>query len=172
MALIKTLKGISPKIAQDVFLAETAVIIGDVEIGEGSSIWYGAVLRGDVDRIRIGKRTNIQDLAMVHCSQDWSEASIGNDVTVGHGAVIHGCEVKDCCLIGMNAVVLDKAVVGPETVVGAGAVVLEGMVLESGWIYAGIPARKVKELTEKQKQGLRDSAAAYGKYAAWYQAEE
>lgn len=171
MALVKTLRGITPKIAGDVFLAETAVIIGDVEIGAGSSVWYGAVLRGDVDSIRIGERSNIQDLAMVHCSQDWSIASIGNDVTVGHGAVVHGCDIKDRCLIGMNAVVLDKAVVGPDTVVAAGAVVLEGSVLESGWIYAGIPAKKVKQLTEEQLKGLKMSAAAYGKYAGWYQEE-
>ncbi len=171
MALIKTLKGITPKIADDVFLAENATIIGDVKIGPGSSVWYGAVLRGDVHSIRIGSRTNIQDLAMVHCTYQHSPTVIGDDVTVGHGAVVHGCEVRDRCLIGMNAVVLDKAVVGPDVVVAAGAVVLEGMVLEPGYLYGGIPAKKLKPLTEEQKNLLKKSAEAYQMYSKWYRIE-
>jgi len=171
MALIKALKGITPRIAEDVFLAENATVIGDVEIGAGSSVWYQAVLRGDVHTIRIGARTNIQDLAMVHCTYEYSPTVIGDDVTVGHGAVVHGCEVKDRCLIGMNAVVLDKAVVGPDVVVAAGAVVLEGMVLEPGFLYGGIPAKKLKPLSPEQLAGLRKSADAYRMYAKWY-AEE
>jgi carbonic anhydrase/acetyltransferase-like protein (isoleucine patch superfamily) len=168
MALIKTLRNITPKIAEDVFLAENATIIGDVEIGEGSSVWFGAVIRGDVDSIRIGKRTNVQDLVMVHCSFEYSPTHIGDDVTIGHGAVVHGCEVRDRCLIGMNAVVLDKAVVGPDAVVAAGSVVLEGTVIEPGFLYGGIPAKKIKALTEKQLQGLKDSAAGYAKFSKWY----
>ncbi len=171
MALIKTLKGIAPTIAEDVFLAETATVIGDVEIGSGSSVWYGAVLRGDVHSIRVGQRTNIQDLAMVHCTYEYSPTEIGDDVTVGHGAVVHGCQVKDRCLIGMNAVVLDKAVVGPNTVVAAGAVVLEGMVLESGFLYGGIPAKKLKALTPAQIEMLKKSAQAYQMYSEWYREE-
>lgn len=172
MALIKALKGITPKIADEVFLAENATIIGDVEIGTGSSVWYSAVLRGDVHSIRIGERTNIQDLAMVHCTYEYSPTVIGDDVTVGHGAVVHGCEVKDRCLIGMNAVVLDKAVVGPDVVVAAGAVVLEGMVLEPGHLYGGIPAKKLKPLSEAQLEGLKKSANAYQMYAKWYAEED
>ncbi len=172
MALIKTLKGITPKIAEDVFLAENATVIGDVEIGAGSSIWYQAVLRGDVHSIRIGQRTNIQDLAMVHCTYEYSPTVVGDDVTVGHGAVVHGCEVKDRCLIGMNAVILDKAVVGPDTVVAAGAVVLEGMVLESGYLYGGVPAKKLKALSPAQLEGLKKSAAAYQMYSEWYSEEQ
>ena len=172
MALIKNLKGMTPKIAEDVFLAETATVIGDVEIGSGSSVWYGAVLRGDVHSIRVGERTNIQDLAMVHCTFEWSPTEIGDDVTVGHGAVVHGCKVNDRCLIGMNAVVLDKAVVGPETVVAAGAVVLEGAVLESGWLYGGIPAKKLKPLTPEQIALLKKSAQAYQMYSKWYSEEQ
>ena len=171
MALIKTLKGIAPRIAEDVFLAENATVIGDVELAEGSSVWYGAVLRGDVGKIKVGKRSNIQDLVMVHCTYEHSATVVGEDVTVGHGAVIHGCEVKDRCLIGMNAVVLDNAVVGPDTVVAAGAVVLENMVLEAGWIYGGIPAKKLKQLSPAQKEGLKESAKAYSKYAEWYEEE-
>ncbi|MEM0998863.1 MAG: gamma carbonic anhydrase family protein [Bacteroidota bacterium] len=169
MALIKTLNGTTPQIADDTFIAENATIIGDVEIATGCSIWYGTVLRGDVGTIRIGKRSNIQDLCLVHCTYDYSGTEIGEDVTVGHGAIVHGAEVKDRCLIGMNAVVLDNAVVGPDTVVAAGSVVLEGTVLEPGYLYAGVPARKIKALTEAQLQGLKDSAAAYVKYRAWYQ---
>lgn len=168
MALIKTLQGKTPQIADDVFLAETATVIGDVEIGIGSSVWYGAVLRGDVNSIIVGQRTNIQDLAMVHCTYEYSPTRIGDDVTVGHGAVVHGCEVKDRCLIGMNAVVLDKAVVGPDVIVAAGAVVLEGMVLEPGYLYGGIPAKKLKPLSEAQLDGLKKSAAAYQMYSEWY----
>lgn len=168
MAIIKHLNGKSPRLGKLAFLAETAVLIGDVEIGDESSVWYGAVMRGDVHSIRIGRRTNVQDLVMVHCTYDYSPTVVGDDVTVGHGAVIHGCEIKDRCLIGMNAVVLDKAVVGPDVVVAAGAVVLEGMVLEPGYLYGGIPARKLKPLSLEQLEGLKRSAEAYIKYSTWY----
>jgi carbonic anhydrase/acetyltransferase-like protein (isoleucine patch superfamily) len=168
MALIRTLRGVTPQIHETAFLAETATLIGEVEIGENSSVWYGAVLRGDVGGIRVGKNSNIQDLAMVHCTYERSQTLVHDEVTVGHGAVIHGCEIKDRCLIGMNAVVLDNAVVGPDVVVAAGAVVLEGMVLESGWIYAGIPAKQVKQLTSAQLEGLKKSASAYKMYSEWY----
>jgi carbonic anhydrase/acetyltransferase-like protein (isoleucine patch superfamily) len=172
MALIRTLRGITPQVAESAFLAETAVLVGDVEIAEGASIWYGAVLRGDVGGIKVGRNSNVQDLAMVHCTYERSQTVIHEQVTVGHGAVIHGCEIKDRCLIGMNAVVLDNAVVGPDVVVAAGAVVLEGMVLEPGYLYAGIPAKKVKPLSPAQLEGLKKSAAAYGMYSEWYRAGE
>jgi len=171
MPIIKTLRGITPRLGNLAFLAENAVIIGDVEIGDQSSIWYGAVIRGDVHSIRIGQRSNIQDLAMVHCTFDYSPTLIGDDVTVGHGAVVHGCEIKDRCLIGMNAVVLDKAVVGPDVIVAAGAVVLEGSILESGFLYGGIPAKKIKPLSPAQLEGLKKSANAYVMYSAWYKEE-
>jgi gamma-carbonic anhydrase len=168
MALIKTLNGKSPQLGKLAFLAENAVIIGDVEIGDGSSVWYSVVIRGDVHSIRIGKHSNIQDLVMVHCTYQYSPTIVGDDVTVGHGAVIHGCEIRDRCLIGMNAVVLDKAVVGPDVVVAAGAVVLEGSILEPGFLYGGIPAKKIKPLSPEQLEGLKKSAAAYVKYSEWY----
>jgi gamma-carbonic anhydrase len=172
MALLRTLRGITPKVAETAFLAETAVLVGDVEIAAGASIWYGAVLRGDVGAIKVGRNSNVQDLAMVHCTYERSQTVIHEEVTIGHGAVIHGCEIKDCCLIGMNAVVLDNAVVGPFVIVAAGAVVLEGMVLESGYLYAGIPAKRIKPLSAVQLEGLKKSAAAYGMYAEWYRAGE
>jgi carbonic anhydrase/acetyltransferase-like protein (isoleucine patch superfamily) len=171
MAILKTLKGMTPQLGNLAFLAENAVIIGDVEIGDESSVWYGVVIRGDVHQIRIGRRSNIQDLVMVHCTYEYSPTIIGDDVTVGHGAVVHGCEIKDRCLIGMNAVVLDKAVVGPDVIVGAGSVVLEGSILEPGFLYGGIPAKKIKPLSQAQLDGLQKSAAAYVKYSAWYQEE-
>ena len=171
MPIIKTLKGITPKLGNLAFLAENAVIIGDVEIGDASSVWYGAVIRGDVHQIRIGRRSNIQDLAMVHCTFEYSPTIIGDDVTVGHGAVVHGCEIRDRCLIGMNAVVLDKAVVGPDVILGAGSVVLEGSVLEPGFLYAGTPAKKIKPLSAAQLEGLRRGAEAYVKYSEWYKSE-
>lgn len=167
-ALIKPLNGKTPQLGKLAFLAENAVIIGDVEIGDDSSVWYGVVIRGDVHSIRIGRRSNIQDLVMVHCTYNYSPTIVGDDVTVGHGAVIHGCEIKDRCLIGMNAVVLDKAVVGPDVVVAAGAVVLEGTVLEPGFLYGGIPAKKIKPLSPEQLEGLKKSAKAYMKYSEWY----
>ena len=172
MPIIKTLNGITPKLGNLSFLAENAVIIGDVEVGDGSSIWYGVVIRGDVHSIRIGKNSNIQDLVMVHCTYQYSPTVIGDEVTVGHGAVVHGCEIKDRCLIGMNAVVLDKAVVGPDVIVAAGAVVLEGSVLEPGYLYGGIPAKKLKPLSPDQLEGLKRSAAAYVKYSKWYEGGE
>lgn len=172
MTLIKTLKGFTPKVGEDVYLAETAVLIGDVEVGDGASIWYSAVLRGDVGSIRIGKRTSIQDNCTVHCTWEHSGTVVGDECTVGHGAVLHGCVVKDRCLIGMNAVVLDKAVVGPNTVVAAGCVVLEGMVLEPGYVYGGVPAKKLKALTEEQIAGLKGSADSYAMFKEWYKEVE
>jgi carbonic anhydrase/acetyltransferase-like protein (isoleucine patch superfamily) len=172
MALIRTLRGVTPQVADTAFLAETAVLVGDVTIAAGASIWYGAVLRGDVGAIHVGRNSNVQDLAMVHCTYERSQTVIHEEVTIGHGAVIHGCEIKDRCLIGMNAVVLDNAVVGPDVIVAAGAIVLEGMVLEPGYLYAGIPAKRVKPLSPAQMEGLKKSAAAYGMYSEWYRTGE
>lgn len=169
MPIIKTLRGKTPQLGNLAFLAENATIIGDVEIGDESSVWYNAVIRGDVDSIRIGSRTNIQDLAMVHCTFEYSPTLIGDDVTIGHGAVVHGCDIRDRCLIGMNAVVLDKSVIGPDVIVAAGAVVLEGAILESGFLYGGIPAKKLKPLSPAQLEGLKKGADAYVKYSKWYE---
>ncbi|MEZ4771752.1 MAG: gamma carbonic anhydrase family protein [Bacteroidia bacterium] len=161
MALIKTYKLFSPKIDSSVFLAENATIIGDVEIGEQSSIWYFAVLRGDVGAIRIGKRTNIQDGAIVHCTTGLTPAHIGNDCVIGHQAMIHGATIEDEVLIGMGAIVLDEAVVPTHTIVAAGALVPQGSKLESGFLYAGIPAKKIKPLTPQQIDMIRLGAAHY-----------
>ena len=168
MAIIRTVKNITPTIGKNVFLAENAAILGDVVIGDDSSVWYSATIRGDVNSIRIGNRTNVQDGAMIHCTYETTATVIGDDVTIGHGAIVHGCELKNLCLIGMNAVILDKAVVNEYCVVAAGSVVLEGTILESGYLYAGVPAKKIKPLTDEQKKLLHKSAKGYMMYSGWY----
>ncbi|NQU54699.1 MAG: gamma carbonic anhydrase family protein [Bacteroidetes bacterium] len=169
MALIKTLKGITPKIGNDCFLAETATLIGEVEIGDNCSIWYNAVLRGDVHYIKVGNNTNIQDNATVHATYKKSPTNIGNNVTIAHGAIIHGCTIQDNVMIGMNAVVLDNAVVECNSIVAAGSVITKGTVVESGSVYAGVPAKKIKEISTELLEGeINRIANAYGMYAGWY----
>ncbi|MDX2248874.1 MAG: gamma carbonic anhydrase family protein [Bacteroidia bacterium] len=161
MALIKTYKQFTPQINPTVFLAENATIIGDVEIGAGSSIWYFTVLRGDVGAIRIGERTNIQDGAIVHCTTGLTPSIIGNDCVIGHQAIIHGATIEDEVLIGMGAIVLDQAVVPRHTIVAAGALIPQGTILESGYMYAGIPAKKIKPLSSQQIEMIRMGAVHY-----------
>lgn len=169
MALIKTLNGKSPKIGEECFLAETATLIGDVEIGNNSSIWYNAVVRGDVHYIKIGNNTNIQDNAVVHATYKKSPTNIGNNVTVAHGAIVHGCTIRDNVMIGMNAVVLDDAIIESNTIIAAGSVVTKGTIVESGCVYAGIPAKKIKEISKELLEGeVIRIANAYETYAGWY----
>ena len=144
MSIIRPLRGFTPEIGEGTFIAETAVIVGDCTIGEHCSIWYGAVLRGDVNSIILGDRVNIQDGAVLHTLYQRSITKIGNDVSVGHNAIVHGAEVRDCCLIGMGATLLDNAVVESGVIVAAGALVLSGQVCEANSVYAGVPGRKVK----------------------------
>lgn len=169
MALIKELKGHTPKIGKDCFLAETATLIGEVEIGDNCSIWYSAVLRGDVHYIKVGNNTNIQDNATVHATYKKSPTNIGNNVTIAHGAIVHGCTINDNVMIGMNAVVLDNAVVNSNTIIAAGSVVTKGTIVESGCVYAGIPAKKIKEIGPELLEGeINRIANAYSLYASWY----
>ena len=146
MALIKKVRGLEPRIGKDCFLAENATIVGDVEIGNNCSIWFQAVLRGDVNSIRIGNSVNIQDGAVVHCTYEQSETIIGDRVSVGHKAIIHGCEIKEDVLVGMGAIIMDHVIVESNVLIAAGAVVLENSHLESGHIYAGVPAKKIKKI--------------------------
>jgi carbonic anhydrase/acetyltransferase-like protein (isoleucine patch superfamily) len=171
MAMVGAYKGISPRLHPSVLLMEGCTVIGDVEIGEGSSIWPGAVVRGDVHRVRIGARTNLQDGAVVHVTTDVHPTAIGDDVTIGHKAVLHGCTVRDRCLIGIGAVVLDGAVVGPDAMVGAGALVTPGTVVPPGSLFLGAPAKARRQLTGEEQTGLRTSAAHYVELAARYRAE-
>ena len=173
MAIIREVRGHKPVAGEGTFIAETAVLLGDVTIGRDCSIWYGAVLRGDVNSITIGDRTNIQDGAVLHTVYDGapnpSQVKIGNDVSVGHNAVIHGAEICDGCLIGMGAVVLDNAVVESGCIVAAGALVLSDSRLEAGGVYAGVPAKRVKDVSSvQQKEIIERTAHDYMMYASWY----
>jgi len=163
--------GVRPSVHPSVFVAEGAVVIGDVEIGEGSSIWYQAVVRGDVHHIRIGRMTNLQDACLVHVTQGTHPCIIGDEVTAGHQVVLHGCTVKDRCLIGIGASVLDGAVVGEESVVAAGSLVTPGTVVAPRKLVMGRPARVVRDLTEQDLAWIKESAANYGRYAREAMAE-
>ena len=169
MALIKSVKGKTPIFGNDIYLAENATIVGEVEMGDNCSIWFSAVVRGDVNSIKIGNKVNIQDGAVVHCTYKKAATIIGNNVSVGHNALVHGCEIKDNVLIGMGAIVMDGVVVESNSIVAAGAVVLEGKHIESGAIYAGVPAKKVKDLNEEQTarliEGISDN---YILYSSWF----
>lgn len=173
MAIIKKLNGHTPKFGKNCFLADNAVIIGDVETGDDCSIWFGAVLRGDVHYIKIGNKVNIQDNATIHATYKKSPTNIGNNVSIAHNAVIHGCTIKDNVLIGMGAIVLDDAIVESNTIVAAGSVVTKGTVVESGWVYAGTPAKKMKQLGEELLKGeVERIVNSYSMYASWYNESE
>ncbi len=173
MALIRDVRGKSPKIGENTFLAETAVILGDVVIGENSSIWYNTVLRGDVNSIRIGDRTNIQDGTVIHTIFDGaknpSQAIIGDDVSVGHNVTIHGATIENNCLIGMGSTILDNAVVASGCIIAANALVLSNSKLEPNTLYAGVPAKKIREVSEEQRDEIiLRIAKDYTLYASWY----
>lgn len=168
MAIIRKLKGDTPKIGERTFLAETATIIGTVEMGCDCSIWYGAVLRGDVGAIRLGDRVNVQDNAILHATNNISECIIGNDVSIGHGANVHGCIIGNDVIIGMGAIVMDNTVVPDGTIIAAGAVVPANQHLESG-IWAGIPARRIKEGSEAIREKVHANAEHYLMYKKWYE---
>src|ERR1043165_1916971 len=154
MPVILPVKGFSPEFGKNCFLAENATIVGDVIIGDDCSIWFNAVVRGDVNSIRIGNKVNIQDGAVIHCTYQKAKTIIGSDCSIGHNAIVHGCTLEDHVLIGMGAIVMDHAVVEKYCIVAAGAIVLENTRLESGHIYAGAPAKKIKPITEEQKKLL------------------
>lgn len=167
MALLLPVKGIHPKIGENCFLAPNATILGDVIIGEGCSVWFNAVVRGDVHSIRIGNKVNIQDGAVVHCTYQKAGTVIGNNCNIGHNALVHGCTLEDNVLIGMGAIVMDHAVVESFSIVAAGAVVLEKTRVESGFIYAGSPAKKIKAISAEQRKLLEELAGRYEMYAGW-----
>ncbi len=169
MALILPVKGVHPRIGEKCFIAENATITGDVELGQQCSVWFNAVIRGDVNSIIIGSKTNIQDGAVIHCTYEKAATVIGNNVSIGHRAIVHGCTVEDNSLVGMGAIVMDHAVVQKNCIIAAGAVVLENTICESGHIYAGIPAKKVKQLTKEQIDGLKKTANNYVMYSGWFE---
>lgn len=166
--MIRTFQGIRPKIAESAFIEETAAVIGDVVIGEDSSVWFNTVIRGDVHFIRIGNRTNIQDLCVVHVSHDIYPTVLGDDVTVGHHVVLHGCAIKDRVLVGMGAIIMDGAVIGEDCVVGAGALLTEQTVVPPKSLVLGAPAKVTRSVTEKELAWIRESAQNYVRYARQY----
>ena len=169
MALIKSVKGKSPIFGANVYLAENAAVVGDVKMGSDCSVWFSAVVRGDVNFIRIGNKVNIQDGAVIHCTYQKAATILGNNVSVGHNALVHGCTIHNNVLVGMGAIVMDGVVVESNSIIAAGAVVLEGTHIESGTIYAGIPAKKVKELNEEQTARLIEGISNnYVMYSSWF----
>lgn len=173
MALIKTVEGKTPKIGENCFLAENSTIVGEVTMGDNCSVWFNTVIRGDVNSITIGDNVNIQDGAVIHCTYQRASTNIGNDVSIGHNAIVHGCTLHDNVLIGMGAIVMDHAVVESNCLVAAGAVVLENSHLKSGGIYAGVPARLVKEMPEEELGRLLNKTARnYVMYSGWFTKEE
>jgi carbonic anhydrase/acetyltransferase-like protein (isoleucine patch superfamily) len=169
MALIKSVKGINPKFGKNCFLADNATITGDVIMGDDCSVWFNAVIRGDVHSIRIGNKVNIQDGVIVHCTYQKAPTSIGNSVSIAHQAIIHGCTIHDNVLVGMGAIVMDHVVVESNSIVAAGAVVSKGTVIETGSVYAGVPAKKIKSVdVELLKGEIHRIADSYIMYASWY----
>lgn len=169
MALVRTVNGITPAFGADGFLAETAVVIGDVVMGDRCSVWYNTVVRGDVNAIRIGHRVNIQDNATLHCTYQKAALTIGDDVSIGHNAIVHGCTIHDKVLIGMGAIVMDRAVIGEGSVIAAGAVVLEGTVVPPGSLMAGVPAKRLRDVGEElSRNEIERIAKNYLMYADWF----
>lgn len=172
MALIKSVRGFTPKFGENCYLSENATIVGDVTVGKDCSIWFNAVLRGDVNTIKIGDKVNIQDGAVIHTLYKRSVTEIGNNVSIGHNAVVHGAKIEDNCLIGIGAVVLDNAVIGRGSIIAANALVLTGTIVEPGSIYAGVPAKKIKSVEpEQNKEIIERIANDYLMYSSWYKEE-
>jgi len=169
MALIKSVEGKKPRFGKNCYLAENATVVGDVTTGDDCSIWFQAVVRGDVHYIRMGNKVNIQDGAVIHCTYQKAPTNIGSNVSIGHRAIVHGCTLHDNVLVGMGAIVMDHAVVEENVLIAAGAVVLENSRLESGHIYAGVPAKKVKTLSAEQfADSIERIANNYVMYSGWF----
>jgi len=168
MALILPVKNIHPKFGANCFLAENATVVGDVTMGNECSVWFNAVVRGDVNSISIGNKVNIQDGAVIHCTYQKAKTVIGNFCSIGHNAIVHGCTLEDKVLIGMGAIVMDHAVIGHHSIIAAGALVLENTIAEPYSVYAGVPAKKVKEITEEQKKLLDELPDRYIMYSSWF----
>jgi carbonic anhydrase/acetyltransferase-like protein (isoleucine patch superfamily) len=168
MPVILPVKGKSPVWGNDCFIAENCTIVGDVVMGDNCSVWFNAVIRGDVHYIKIGNNTNIQDGAVIHATYLKAPTNIGNSVSIGHNALVHGCTLHDHTLVGMGAIVMDHAVVNEFVIIAAGAVVLENTICESGYLYAGIPAKKIKPLTDEQRAMLKQLPQNYIMYSGWF----
>lgn len=171
--LIRTLNGITPAYGKNCFFAETAVVVGDVQMGDDCSIWYNAVVRGDVNSIRMGNKVNVQDGAVIHCTYQKTKTIIGDNVSIGHNAIVHGCTLEENVLVGMGAIVMDNAYVEKGALIAAGAVVLEGTRVEAGSIYAGVPAKKVKQISSEVYADMNERIANnYVFYASWFKNQQ
>ncbi len=169
MSYILPVKGVLPTMGDNCFIAPNATIAGDVVMGDDCSVWFNAVIRGDVNSIRMGNKVNVQDGAVIHCTYQKTQAIIGNNVSIGHNAIVHGCVIEDNVLVGMGAIVMDNVRVGSNCIIAAGAVVLENTVIEPGSIYAGVPAKKVKEISQELINGeISRIANNYLMYSSWF----
>ena len=169
MPVIKPINGKHPQISEDCFVAENATIVGEVSIGKQCSIWFNAVLRGDVHFIKLGNKVNVQDGAVIHATYQKSPTTIGNNVYIGHNAIVHGCTIKDNVLIGMGSIVMDDCVIKSNSIIAAGAVVTKNTLVESGTIYAGTPAKKIKDISPELVSGeINRIADNYVKYSSWF----
>jgi len=168
MALVLPIRGIHPEFGTNCYLADNATVVGEVSMGNNCSIWFNAVVRGDVHFIKIGDNTNVQDGAVIHCTYKKAPTIIGNGVSIAHNAIVHGCTIEDNVLVGMGAIIMDHAVVQTGSIIAAGAVVLENSIVESGYIYAGIPAKKIKKVSDKMKEVFGRTSNNYIKYAKWF----
>ena len=169
MSFILSVRDFTPSFGNNVYIAPNATIVGEVSMGDDCSIWFNAVVRGDVNFIRIGNKVNIQDNAVIHGTYEKNGTTIGNNVSIGHNAIVHGCTIEDDVLIGMGAIVMDRAVIGRNSIVAAGAVVLEGTIVPSGSIFAGVPAKKVKDISEDKIKGeINRIAENYVTYSSWF----
>jgi len=169
MALIKTVRGFTPQFGEDNYLAENATIIGEVICGDQCSFWFNAVLRGDVNYIKMGNKVNVQDGAVIHGTFDKSPTNIGSNVSIGHKAMVHGCTIKDNVLVGMGAIIMDDCVIGENSIIAAGAVLPARTIVEPGSVYAGIPAKKIKDVDPRLAEGeINRISNNYIKYANWY----
>lgn len=169
MPVILPVKGIAPQFGNNCFIAPNATIVGEVEMGDECSVWFNAVLRGDVNFIRMGNKVNVQDGAIIHCTYQKFGTTIGNNVSIGHNAIVHGCVIQDNVLVGMGAIVMDNAQIGSNSIIAAGAVVLENTIVEPGTIWAGVPAKKVKDISQELVSGQIDRIANnYVMYSSWF----
>jgi len=170
--LIKTVRGFTPQWGSDCFVAENATLIGDLILGDQCSIWYQAVIRGDVNAIRIGNRVNIQDGAVIHATYEKADTTIGNDVSIGHNAIVHGCTLKDSVLVGMGSIIMDNCIVESNSIIAAGSVVTQNTHVPEGTIFAGIPARKIKDIDPKLQKGeIERIAKNYLMYSSWFKTD-
>jgi len=167
--MIKSVRGHSPKIGEDCFIAENATIVGEVSMGSQCSVWFNAVLRGDVHFIKIGDKVNVQDGAVIHCTYKKSPTTIGNNVSIGHNAIVHGCTIKDDVLVGMGSIIMDDCVLESNSIIAAGAVLTKGTHVPSGSIFAGMPAKKIKDISPELSSGeINRIAEAYITYSSWF----